>query len=164
MKELLVSYAAYNYWANQELTGKALSLSPEQQVATVQSSFPSLQLTILHMWDADSIWWQRLKLHENIVVPSLSFHPNTQESVNGLLEQNRQWSEWVEQATLPQLEHVFAYRNSKKEQFKQPVWQMLLHMFNHATFHRGQLVTMMRHLGEEKIPMTDYIYYTRTRR
>lgn len=164
MKELLVSYASYNYWANQELIKKVLSLSPDLQEAEVKSSFSSLKATIIHMWDAESIWWQRIKLQENIVVPSLSFHPTTQEAADGLLQQDKDWQNWVQQASLPQLEHVFAYQNSKKEQFKQPIWEMLMHMFNHGTFHRGQLVTILRQLGEEKIPQTDYIHYTRSRK
>jgi uncharacterized damage-inducible protein DinB len=164
MKELIVSYASYNYWANQELTKRILGLSAEQQEEEVKSSFTSLKTTIIHMWDAESAWWQRLKLLENIVVPSLTFHPTTPEAINGLLQQSRDWMEWVQQATVPQLEHVFAYQNSRKEHFKQPTWQMLLHVFNHGTFHRGQLVTILRQLGEEKIPQTDYIHYSRTRK
>jgi uncharacterized damage-inducible protein DinB len=69
--------------------------------------------------------------------------------------------EWVQQASTPQLEHVFAYQNTKRESFKQPTWQMLTHLFNHGTFHRGQIVTMLRQLGEEKIPVTDYIEFSR---
>lgn len=158
------SYASYNYWASQELSKRLLLLSAEQQEAELPSSFRSIKATIIHLWDAESIWWQRLKLNENIVVPSLSFHPTTPEALNGLLGQSQQWKEWVDQATLPQLEHVFAYQNSKKELFKQPVWQMLMHVFNHGTFHRGQIVTMLRQLGEEKIPQTDFIVFTRSRR
>lgn len=164
MKELLTSYASYNYWANQEIIKKLLSLSAELHQSEVKSSFCSLQATVIHMWDAESIWWQRTKLQENIVVPSLSFHPSMSEASNGLLQQSKDWMEWVQQASQLQLEHVFAYQNSKKEQFKQPMWQMLLHLFNHGTYHRGQMVTIMRQLGEEKLPQTDYIHYTRTRK
>jgi len=164
MKELMVSFASYNYWANQELTKTWLSLSAEQQEAEVKSSFSSLKATVIHMWDAESIWWQRMKLQENIMVPSLTFHPTTQEGVNGLLLQSKDWSDWVVQASAPQLEHVFSYQNTKKELFKQPIWQMLLHLFNHGTYHRGQLVTILRQLGQEKLPQTDFIYYTRSRK
>jgi uncharacterized damage-inducible protein DinB len=38
---------------------------------------------------------------------------------------------------------------------------MLLHLFNHGTYHRGQLVTMLRELGIEKIPPTDFIVWSR---
>ncbi|MCE3283236.1 MAG: hypothetical protein K0Q66_1973 [Chitinophagaceae bacterium] len=164
MKELLTSYAAYNYWANQELCKKILALPQAQQQAVVSCSFGSLQGTVIHMWDAESIWWQRMKLLETIVVPSLSFHPTIDEAVQGLLEQGKQWLEWVRQASPPQLEHVFAYQNTKKENFKQPVWQMLLHSFNHGSFHRGQLVTILRQLGETRIPATDYIHFSRLKK
>jgi uncharacterized damage-inducible protein DinB len=164
MKELLVSYTAYNYWANQEVTRKILTLSQEQQQFEVKSSFSSLQATIIHLWDAESAWWQRVRLHENIVLPSLSFHPSMQEAVTGLMQQSLQWKEWVEQASVPQLEHTFSYQNTKKEQFKQPVWQVLMHMVNHGTYHRGQMITIMRQLGEEKLPPTDYIHYTRSKK
>lgn len=164
MKELLISYAAYNYWANQELGKKILSLTHEQQQYEVKSSFNSLTATIIHMWNAESIWWQRMKLEENIVVPGLSFHPSTQAAVNGLLQQDKDWSNWVQQASVLQLEHVFAYQDSKKQQHKEPIWQMLLHVFNHSTFHRGQLVTILRQLGEDKIPQTDYIAYARLKK
>jgi uncharacterized damage-inducible protein DinB len=164
MKELMSSYASYNYWANQELAKKILGLTPGQQEAEVESSFRSLKATIIHMWDAETAWWQRLKLQEHIVVPSLAFHATTAEAVNGLLQQSKDWMEWVQLASVPQLEHVFAYQNTRKEHFKQPTWQMLLHVFNHGTFHRGQLVTILRLLGEDQIPQTDFIHYSRTRK
>ncbi|MDQ6763781.1 MAG: hypothetical protein M3015_14295, partial [Bacteroidota bacterium] len=53
-------------------------------------------------------------------------------------------------------------QNSKKEFFKQPVYEMLVQVFNHQTFHRGQLITMMRQNGIDKLPATDFIVYSRT--
>ncbi|MBL0200663.1 MAG: hypothetical protein IPP81_11100 [Chitinophagaceae bacterium] len=38
-----------------------------------------------------------------------------------------------------------------------PVYQMLHHVFNHASYHRGQLVTMLNQLGADKIPGTDFL-------
>jgi uncharacterized damage-inducible protein DinB len=77
------------------------------------------------------------------------------------LLQNKQWIEWISNAQEHMFQHEFIYLNSKKEQFKQPVYQVLVHIFNHGTYHRGQLVTMLRQLGVEKIPQTDYIVWTR---
>jgi uncharacterized damage-inducible protein DinB len=34
-------------------------------------------------------------------------------------------------------------------------------VFNHATYHRGQLVTMLRQIGAEKIPATDFAAFVR---
>jgi uncharacterized damage-inducible protein DinB len=37
-----------------------------------------------------------------------------------------------------------------------------MHVFNHGTYHRGQLVTMLRQVGVTEIPQTDYIAFVRT--
>jgi uncharacterized damage-inducible protein DinB len=161
MKEILQQYAAYNSWANQKLFDIILKLDENLQQQIVASSFPNLYATVLHMWDAESAWWQRMKLHEKIVIPSENFNPTMQEAINGLLQQNKLWEDWVNNATVPALEHVFAYQNTRKEQFKQPVYQMIHHVFNHGTYHRGQLVTMLRALGIDKIPPTDFILWSR---
>ena len=55
-------------------------------------------------------------------------------------------------------EDVYAF---DKAQFKQPTWQMLLHVFNHGTYHRGQLVNMLRQLGVSRIPATDFALWSR---
>ena len=73
MKELLKQYAAYNIWASQRIFGIILSLPEEKQITEVPSSFNSLYKTVLHMLDAENIWWQRMKLSERIIVPSENF-------------------------------------------------------------------------------------------
>lgn len=113
------------------------------------------------MWDAESIWWQRLKLSEKIITPSEDFTGSFAELMKKLDQQSTEWKDWVDNATDVHLQHVFAYQNTKKEQFKQPVYEMLLHLFNHGTYHRGQLVTMLRQLGVGKIPPTDFVVYVR---
>src|SRR5438046_9799895 len=144
MKEIIRSYATYNTWANQLLFAAVLSQTDEEQHREVKSSFSSLYKTLLHLLDAESIWWQRLKLQEKIDRPSDNFTGDTQALVARLQQQDKQWEEWVANANEAALQHEFIYFNSKKERFKQPVYQMLLHLFNHNTYHRGQLVTNLR--------------------
>lgn len=163
VKEILKQYAAYNVWANQRLIGTLLSLPREQQRQSLTSSFGGLHLTLSHMFDAENIWWQRIKLVENAQMPNLD--PNKVDEVcAALIGQSKQWEEWVSKATDAALQHEFVYKNSKREQFKQPVLQVLLHLFNHQTYHRGQLVTMLRTLGIETIPSTDFIEFSRRRK
>jgi uncharacterized damage-inducible protein DinB len=161
MKELFIQYASFNLWANNLLFGVIENLSEEQQKAEIKSSFPSLYKTVLHLLDAESIWWQRLRLQEKISRPSEEFNGTFSDLSKLLQLQNRQWIEWIQNTNEHGLQHEFIYLNSKKERFKQPVYQMLLHMFNHGTYHRGQLVTMLRQLGVEKIPPTDFIVWSR---
>lgn len=164
MKELLKQMSVYNIWANQKIIDVILALAEEKQIAEVPSSFKSLHKTLLHMWDAESIWWQRMKLHERFVRPSDNFKGTTRDVVNGLMSQSRFWEGWVGSVSELMLEHVFEYRNDKKEQIKMPIWQMLTHVFNHGTYHRGQLINMLRQLGVEKLPQTDFSVFSRSKK
>lgn len=161
MKELLRQYAAYNIWASQQILEVILTLQEEKQKAELPSSFNSLYKTILHMWDAESIWWQRMKLHERIIRPSQDFSGTMQDAATGLLNQSRKWEEWISNASELSIDHVFQYQTFSKQQFKQPTWQMLLHVFNHGTYHRGQLINMLRQLEVNKVPATDFVIWTR---
>lgn len=164
MKEMLQSYAAYNYWANQRLAEVIRALPPGEAQREVPSSFSSLHATLLHMWNAESGWWQRIRLQERVVMPGEGFSGTTEELLQQYLQQSRLWEEWISQASEAALAHVVAYQNTKREQFKQPVWQVALHVFNHGTYHRGQLVNMLRQLGADKIPGTDFILWARGRK
>ena len=164
MTEILKQLAAYNFWANQKVFETILVLPEEKQKAELPSSFKSIYATVLHMWNAESVWWQRMKLQERIVAPSEHFKGSMQELTNELLQQNRLWIEWIDAASDAALDHVFQYQTAKKEQFKQPVYQMLLHVFNHGTYHRGQLINMLRQLGVEKLPQTDFIVWSRNKK
>ncbi|HMJ48515.1 MAG TPA: DinB family protein [Ferruginibacter sp.] len=161
MKVLLQQCAAYTIWANQKIFDCIANLTDDQINREITSSFCSIHKTVLHMWDAESAWYQRLKLAEKMQMPSADFNGTFLEMVTQLNQQSAIWKDWVDNATEVQLQHVFAYQNSKKEQFKQPVYEMLLHLFNHNTYHRGQLVTMLRQLGVDKIPPTDFSVFCR---
>jgi uncharacterized damage-inducible protein DinB len=161
MKEQLTELAAYNLWANHLLLDLINNLPEEKQKQELPSSYKSIYTTVLHMWTAESIWWQRMKLQERFSIPMEEFKGSLKEMSGQLLEQDRQWKEWVSAASEPMLRHEFKYHNSKRESFKQPIYQMLLHVFNHGSYHRGQLVNMLRQLGIEKIPATDFIVWSR---
>ena len=161
MKQLLQQYAAYNVWANKTLTERIAQLPEEIIYKETKSSFSSIYKTVMHLMEVESIWWQRLKLQEHVEWPGVNFKGNFDELSKEILSLSKQWQDWILNTNEANLTHVFAYHNSKKEYFKQPVYEMLVHLFNHQTFHRGQLVTMMRQNGIEKIPATDFIVFCR---
>ncbi len=161
MKKLLEQYAAYNFWANQRMADIINDLTDEQLKKEIVSSFPSIYETGLHLWSTENIWWQRLKMMEPQVWQSTVFTGSVLELTSNLISQSKQWKEWVDVATEAALQHEFIYKNSKKDQFKQPAAEMLHHLFNHQTYHRGQLVTMFRQVGISQIPNTDLIAFLR---
>lgn len=161
MKKILVSYAAYNLWANQRYVDCINNLEDEKIQHEINSSFSSVYKTLLHLWDVENVWWQRLKLVEQTEWPGEKFTGSVMELGNNLLHQSKQWKEWVELATDTALEHEFIYKNSKKDQFKQPVFEALHHLFNHQTYHRGQLSTILRQIGVHTLPNSDLISFSR---
>ena len=44
------------------------------------------------------------------------------------------------------------------------IYQMLVHVFNHSTYHRGQLINMLRQLGIEKVPTTDFALWVKNKK
>lgn len=114
MKQLLQQYSAYNMWANRILLERIGQLSEEQVNKEIASSFPGIYKTVLHMMDAESIWWQRLKLAEHVDFPSHTFKGNFEELSRILLQLSQQWEEWIRKANEVNINHVFAYQNSKK--------------------------------------------------
>ena len=164
MKELLERYAAYNVWANHKLIFAMESLEDTAWFTEVPSSFNTLYKTVLHIWDAESIWWQRMKLQERILIPSENFSGDFKELVSALLQQSRLWEDWVANASELSITHVFQYQDRKRNVFKMPIYQMVHHVFNHGTYHRGQLVNMLRQLGETKVPSTDFSAWARLKK
>ncbi len=160
MKEYLQHLADFNKWANQRFTD-ALILLPEDSLhQKIISSFSSLFETVKHLNDAESAWWLRLAEPTSIYDFKKKYDGNFASLAKELLEVSDRWKQYVHEATEEQLAANFHYvRLGVSHQSS--VQDMLIHLFNHGTYHRGQLVTMMRQLGVESIPSTDFIVFTR---
>ena len=161
MKKILAQFAAYNYWANQRITDAISNLTDEQLHREIVSSFSSIYKTLLHLWDVEDIWWQRLKQPGVTEWQSTTFTGSVMELSKNLIQQSKQWKEWIDIATEEALNNEFNYTNRKNNNFNQPVSEMLLHLFNHQTYHRGQLITMLRQAGYITVPNSDMISFLR---
>ena len=71
----------------------------------------------------------------------------------------KRWN-WFKSKTDHELTEVLHYNNLAGMPFQQSYDLLLQHIFNHCTYHNGQLVTMLRALGVDKIPATDFVAYT----
>lgn len=161
---MLQQYASYNLWADERLFQTILSLSEAQQRQLVPGSFPSLHLTLLHLLDASSVWWQRINKYESVNWPGKDFKGTTADLIREIINQDSLWFVWLQEADEAPLNEVLHYETSKKEKFAQPVFEILLHLFNHGTYHRGQIVTTLRLLNIEIIPATDFIVFSRLKK
>ena len=151
---------AYHRWANRRVLGAAAALSPEQLARDMGSSFPSVLATLAHLLSAEWIWVERWSGRSPTGIPGdwdLS-------SWEGLM---RRWEEvearqaaLVDGVTEEELRRGLDYRTLQGAPYSSPLWQILRHVVNHATYHRGQVVTMLRQLGASA-PGTDLILFYR---
>lgn len=160
MKESLLQYARYNIWANAQLAAVLLKLTEEQLDMEIQSSFPSIRKTVYHMWSAEDIWLQRLNLVEQAIWAETGFSGDFKEAMENWTEASRGLAAFIDkQFNDAAFLHVMQYYNLKKQSVKLPVHVCLMQVLNHASYHRGQLVTMLRQVGVKKIPATDFFVF-----
>jgi uncharacterized damage-inducible protein DinB len=159
VKEMLQKYARFNQWAHERLLDSIGELSANQQHTIVPSSFDSLYKTVFHVWGAESLWLGRLNLAP-IKITGDPFNESMKELSKALKAVDQLWVEWVESKNDEQLTHKLHYHNKAGLPFYQSFDLLLHHIFNHSTYHNGQLVTMLRALGVQKIPATDFVAWT----
>lgn len=163
MKELLTDYIKYNIWANERICKVFASLTPALLDKEVKSSFNTLRKTIYHIWGAEWIWYQRLHGVNPTSFPDDTFKGDFAEFQLEFLQQSGKYFVYISNATDKELSKELTHTNMKGDKFSNKISNILIHLMNHSTYHRGQIVTMLRNLGVTQIPSTDFIAYIRER-
>jgi len=158
MKELLLSFAKYNLWANERINS-ILRNHPDVMDKELISSFKTIRLTIYHLWDAETIWYMRLAGESLTTWPSESFLGTEEDFFKAFNEQSQKLISLVESMQDEKFSESCHYTNTKGIEFKTKVSEIILHVMNHSTFHRGQIITMLRNCGISELPSTDYIAF-----
>lgn len=148
--------AQYNHWANQEFILWLEKADSAQWSKFVESSFSSLELTVRHLWNAESGWLSTLQKEPWKVAIDKDMVLNQSEILQGFRKTSEEFMSFVEAMTESQLHET---RNIGKNEKPISLADIIQHVYNHATFHRGQLVTIGRQAGMKNPPRTDYIYY-----
>lgn len=153
----------YHYWARDRMLGAAETLTHDQYVQQVESSFRSIRDTLVHVYAADWVWYSRWQGES----PRALIDPVRFPDVASL---RRAWSELEGQcrAFLDRLDSdgiakVMSYTLLSGLQSSSPFWQMLQHVVNHGSYHRGQLTTLFRQVAGRAPEPTDLIAFYRER-
>lgn len=161
MKTQLIEYTKYNLWANSMMVDFIKQIEPQLLDKKLISSFETIRLTLLHTWDAELIWKKRINGNSLTDWPSKSFKGSDEEMFTGFLECSKSWIELVQNKTEEQLNSMFEYSSMEEKKFSNKLWESVHHCMNHSTFHRGQIVSMLRNVGFTELSSTDYITYIR---
>jgi uncharacterized damage-inducible protein DinB len=166
MLKILTEYTEYNLWANTKMAHLLKSLKPELLDHEIANSFNSLRKTIYHIWDAEYIWLERLMGN------SINFWPSSKidssEPIDSFLLTSTNFNHFISSKSEFYFEQITNYQNVKGELFSQPNYQIIQHCMNHSTFHRGQLITILREMENKTIinfpisyPSTDLVAFYR---
>lgn len=157
IREHLISLIRYNQWANERIIG---AIPNDLYDVETPSSFNSIRKTIYHYWGAQEIWYQRVKALP-LMDPEDQFTGSTDEMLKQWNANNDAWIAEIDARSDDELSAPITYRNIAGKEFTSRFDEIVMHVCNHATFHRGQIVTMLRSLGVKTIPSTDLIRYFR---
>jgi len=148
----------YNRWANALMLDTVARLTPEQLTKDLATSHHSVHETLTHTLAAEWIWLMRCRG----VSPKALLDPNDFPGLDAL---KRRWAEveqgqreLIDDLSDERLDGLIAYTNTRGEHWEYPLGQILQHVFNHSTYHRGQVTAMLRQLGAEVVT-TDFLVY-----
>jgi uncharacterized damage-inducible protein DinB len=152
----------YNNWANHRVLRAAATLTTDQFKRDLGSSYGGVRGTLVHIMSAEWIWLERWKG----VSPQRMLDEAEFADVLALKERWRVIEEhrdgWF--AALPEKDvaGTVPYANLKGDRFENPLWQLVQHVVNHSSYHRGQVTTLLRQLGAKPVS-TDLVAWDRER-
>lgn len=150
----------YNAWANRRILEACSSLTPEQFLQDMKSSFASVRDTLTHIYGAEFIWLERWNSRAPADLPAPADFPTFESIRSKLTELDRLLIDFVLQLTPEILSRDLHYKMMNGTLQSGPLGPMLQQVANHSTYHRGQVATMLRQLGLKAVS-TDLIYYHR---
>ncbi|HEV2720171.1 MAG TPA: DinB family protein [Thermoanaerobaculia bacterium] len=145
----------YNIWANHKTLDSLEPLKNEQFTAPMGGSFASIRDTVVHIIGAEWIWWQRCIGERPKGLLDPAEFPDVAACRGRWREIDDGYLSLVKNANLD--ENV-TYINRHGNQYTYSIGKILLHNVNHSSYHRGQVVTLLRQI-EAKPAVTDYLVF-----
>jgi uncharacterized damage-inducible protein DinB len=154
-KQQYLELSEYNLWANSTVCGWLEKINDQQWTQPLISSFSCIQETILHICGAQQTWFERMNgMSAGQWIPN-TFKGTKDDHIDLLKKTSAQLNRFVNAFDENMLETGLFFKRLNGEENLMPYYQILLHVFNHSSFHRGQLVTMLRQVGFILLSSTD---------
>lgn len=150
---------AYNSWASNRVFDRLATMPTDQYLQEMNASHGSIHATLIHLVGAEKVWLERF---HGAAQPFLAENPP-----KSLAELKNVWekvgfdtAKWLGAQSDKSLQGTFTTKTLNGETFTYVLWQAFQHVVNHSTYHRGQIITMMRQHGVQP-PGTDLIMFYR---
>lgn len=151
----------YNRWANHRVLDCVESVGPENVTRDLKSSFPSILDTLIHILSSEWVWLSRWKGVSPTGFPDAARLADVAAIRSRWSGVEGELATFVSGLSDEQIRTDISYRNTRGESFIQPLADQLCHVVNHSSYHRGQIATMLRQVGEVPVS-TDMIVFLRT--
>jgi uncharacterized damage-inducible protein DinB len=138
----------YSDWASSRVLAKASLVSAEQYTAPFPVSHGSLRGTLVHQLGAEMVW--RVRCQEGISpdrLPGEDELPTLEALTRRWEAENVAMRSFLNSITDQDLLGPIEYRTTKGKPFSQPLWQILVHLLNHATQHRSEAAAALTAFG-----------------
>jgi uncharacterized damage-inducible protein DinB len=153
----------YHYWARDRMFDALEPLTPDQITRDMGGSFKSLHDTVSHLYAAELAWYSRWQGSSPTALATGGAFPDLAAVRRGWSEQEAKMRAFVEDLGEAGISRVFEFKLLTGQSAASPFWQMLQHIVNHASYHRGQVTTMLRQLGAQPAKSLDMIAFYRSR-
>ena len=161
-KELTV-LLDYHYWARDRLLDAVGRLSTDECRRDLGSSFGSVRDTLVHVVSAEWVWcsrWEGQGPSGHLAAEDFATVRDVRARWN---EEERRVRGFVNRLRPDGVDRVLEYAHFGGGSMRGVFWQMLQHVVNHASYHRGQVTTMLRQLGAAPPESQDLITFYRER-
>ena len=149
----------YNRWANKRILEVVSRLTPDEFTKEIPSSYPSLRETLAHILSAEWIWLMRWMGNSPKSMLESHDFPSISELKSRWDEVEREQLKFVSGITEDSLLNKIPYINTQGEQWSYSLLQMMQHVVNHSTYHRGQVTMMLRQIKAEPVATDFLVFY-----
>lgn len=163
MNHPAVQQYQYHKWANNRVFEHLESLPKEVYNKEIKSVFSSVKEVVTHIYQTDGMWLSVMsgddfsqtmeiikELKQKSTGKDLGVMSKLYEEVAG------DYENFLD--TLEDPDKPMTISHPKYGDLDVSVAEMLKHILNHGTYHRGNITAMLRQQGHAGIP-TDYIFY-----
>lgn len=152
----------FHYWARDRVLDAAAALTAEQWTRDMGSSFRSIRDTLSHTFSSEWVWyerWQGRSPESHLALDQCADAAALRHSWQAHEEKMRAFLNGLKAEGI---ERVIHYQLFTGQPSSSRLWQMAQHVVNHATYHRGQVTTMLRQMGAAPAKSVDLIAYYRS--
>jgi uncharacterized damage-inducible protein DinB len=150
MKRFFIEYFQFNDWANDRVI---------ESLKAIQNPPPKCVSIISHIISAQDVWLERISGNHNWNIEVWEPYSIYECSVLSL-QSSEGWIKFIRKSREKDFDNLICYKNTKGNEYETPVREIMAHVLNHSSYHRGQINQVLKENNFSPVSI-DYIFYTR---